>query len=313
MPKTYAGTYLYHTYSEYESQIFKFIMEGTEIDKDIPGFSEITYEVKKRNINSALVKVLMSKNIILMINKTPLSKSFKVFSANDIKGPKPSEQKVFIDCSNIITTTKEGNFVCTNIDILIAYLISAMSTMIYYMDEKRLILNDTIIKSGADCFSALFTHVVDYLCKISTTPDIRLKCIYLSSLYYIGCILGKDPDTEAAKSIARKLSGLSIREGDMITSQLDSNSFINIKFFVEKLADILHISKLSLDTIIEKWMFIYGTGTVFSLEMFTNFSSMITDAYTGCYINNQKTIEKITGRSMVEFSKQILSIGADSV
>ena len=33
MAKTYAATYLYSKYSEYEKQLFTFIMNGTEIDK----------------------------------------------------------------------------------------------------------------------------------------------------------------------------------------------------------------------------------------------------------------------------------------
>ena len=42
-------------------------------------------------------------------------------------------------------------------------------------------------------------------------------------------------------------------------------------------------------------MYIYGTGTVFALELLPSFSNMLTDAYVGAYINNQKTIEKIAG------------------
>ena len=53
----------------------------------------------------------------------------------------------------------------------------------------------------------------------------------------------------------------------------------------------------------------YGTGTVFALEFFPAFSAMLTDAYVGGYINNQLTIEKIAGQSMVKFTKQILQIG----
>ena len=60
-------------------------------------------------------------------------------------------------------------------------------------------------------------------------------------------------------------------------------------------------------------MSIYGTGTVFALEIFPAFASMLTDAYVGAYLNNQKTIEKITNTSMIEFTKTLLSIGAELV
>ena len=60
-------------------------------------------------------------------------------------------------------------------------------------------------------------------------------------------------------------------------------------------------------------MFLYGVSTVFALELFPAFSTMMTDCYVGAYVNNQKTIEKIAGSSMVEFSKTVLRIGAESV
>jgi hypothetical protein len=60
-------------------------------------------------------------------------------------------------------------------------------------------------------------------------------------------------------------------------------------------------------------MTVYGTGTIFGLEIFPAFASMLTDTYVGAYLNNQKTIEKIAGSSMIEFTKVLLSIGAESV
>ena len=93
--------------------------------------------------------------------------------------------------------------------------------------------------------------------------------------------------------------------------QIQESSFDNIKFFADTLSRILRINKLSVDVIVERWMYLYGVSSVFALEMFPAFSEMITNCYIGSYLNNQKTIEKIAGTSMVEFSKQILKIGAD--
>ena len=88
---------------------------------------------------------------------------------------------------------------------------------------------------------------------------------------------------------------------------------MNIKFFVETVASVLHVSKLTLDVVVERWMTIYGTGTVFALEIFPAFATMMTDAFVGAYLNNQKTIEKVAGSSMVEYTKVLLSIGAESI
>lgn len=316
MAKTYAATYLYGQYSEYEKQIFSFIMTGSEIDKDTSDFDDIKYEVKKRQVSNSLVKVLESKDVILMSNEVPLSKAFKVFCAKDLKGPKKNKMKVFIDCSNIVKRDEStGRFVCrgNNIDMFISYLVSAMHTLIYYADESRIVTNNKIMSVGAQAFALLFTHTVDYVCKISAMPSSKNKCMYLASLYYLGNILGKDYTTDGCRKIAKKISGLSDREASIVDIQLKQESMMNIKFFVETVSSILHLNKLTLDVVVERWMSIYGTGTVFALEIFPAFASMITDAYVGAYLNNQKTIEKIAGTTMTEYTKILLQIGAEAV
>ena len=316
MAKTYAGTYLYGKYHEYEQKILSFIMEGTEIDKNTDDFEDIRYDIKRRQVSNSLVKILDSKMVILMIGKDPLPKSFKVFCAKDIKGPKTDKMKVYIDCTNIIRRDeKTGRYVCntTSIDILISYLVSAMHTFIYYADEMRICNNSKIMSIGAQAFAKLFTHVVDYVSKISTMPTTKAKCMYLASLYYLSNILGKDYTSESCRKIAKDVSGLSDRDAGIVDIHIKKESMMNIKFFMETVADVLHISKLTLDVIVERWMTIYGTGTIFALEIFPAFASMITDAYVGAYLNNQKAIEKALDRNMVEFTKVLLSIGAESV
>jgi hypothetical protein len=137
--------------------------------------------------------------------------------------------------------------------------------------------------------------------------------MYLTALYYLSNLLGKDHTSEGCRKIAKKVSGLSDRDAGIVDIQLKPESMLNIKYFVESLAGILHLNKLTLDVIVERWMTIYGTGTIFAIEILPAFASMITDAYVGAYINNQKTIEKIASTNMTEFTKTILSIGAESV
>ena len=315
MAKTYAATYLYSQYPEYEKAIFNFMMTAEEIDKDTDDFDDIKYEVKKRQVSNSLVKVLESKEVVLLVsdNGKPLPKAFKVFCAKDIKGPNKDKMKVFIDCTDVVGRDKESGRYACKIDLFISYLVSAMHTFIYYADEKRIESNAKLTEVGARAFSQLFTHCIDYVCKISSISSTKSKCVYLASLYYMGNILGKDYTSNACRAIAMKTSGMSEREAGIVDIQLKNESMDNIKFFVETVAEILKFNKLSLDVVVERWMSIYGTGTVFALEMFPAFATMITDAYVGAFINNQKTIERVANNSMVEFTKILLQIGAESV
>ena len=316
MAKNFASTYLYSKYNQYEQQTIDFILKAERIDQSLPEFEDIAYEVKKRAVSPALVKVLASSNVVLMRSAKPLSKAFKVFCAKDIKNN--GEMRVFIDVSGIIRMDeKSGKYVCgrNEIDIFISYLVDAMSTFIYYSPKgtDRIVGNAKIRSVGAKAFADLFSHIVDYLCKISTMGGYKNKCNYMAAMYYLVNLLGASETSDATKAVARKVADISEREAEIIDIQMNPNSYLNIKFFVDTVADVLHLNKLTLDTVVEKWMYIYGTGTVFALELLPAFSNMLTDAYVGAYINNQKTIEKIAGTGMVEFTKTILTIGAESV
>lgn len=309
IPKDHSNSYLYSMSEGMEKKIFEFIMQGEEIDKESEAFADIRSDLKRRQVTNSLVKVVDSKNIVLMISKNPLPKAFKVFCATDVKGD--NKKRIFVDCSEIIRF-KDGLYKCRDIDIFVAYMISAMTSRIYYADPMRIITNAGIINTGAAIFSSLFTHVIDYLDKISIVPSTKAKCIYLTSLYYITNILGLELN-ETRKGICRKISGISEREEDVIFIQLDDDWNLNIKFFIRELGKVLRLNKLTLEVFVEKWIFLYGTGTHFALELFPSFSSMVTDAYVGCYINNQKTIEKIIGRDLVNFSNVIFRIGSDAL
>lgn len=312
--KTYSSTYLYRKFDKYEKRIFEFLMNATEINKDSTEFEDIIYDVKRRQINSCILATLKNENVVLLTGENPLDKAFKVFCAKDIKRSK-TKKKVFIDCSGIITKSKGGSYECTtqNIDIFISYLVAAMINYIYYIDDNRFTTNSTIVSTGADCFSKLYFYIVDYLAKITTIPGARNKCLYLGCLYYFDNILGIDFSTESCSRIARKISGVSEREAYIVNMDLGEGAFENIKLFIEATGKVLRLNKLTLDTFVERWMWLYGTGTIFSTELFPAFATMITDAYIGSYINNQKTIEKILGPSMIEFSKKIIDIGSNAL
>lgn len=317
MAKTYANTYLYGKYNKYEQETIDFILKADRIDQNSEAFEDIVYEVKKRQISPAIAKVLKSNKVVLMTRSgKPLSKAFKTFCAKDIKYDK--QPKVFIDVTGVITKNEEsGRYVCdrNNIDIFTSYILDAMVAYIYYAPNgsERLTNNTKIRSAGAKAFADLFTHVVDYLCKISTLVGTKPRCQYLAAMYYLVNLLDADPNSPATQATAKKVAGISDREAEILNIQLKNDAFLNIKFFIDAVADALHLSKLTLETVTEKWMYIYGTGTVFGLEFFPAFSNMLTDAYVGAYINNQKSIEKVAGQYMVEFTKTILSIGAESV
>lgn len=307
MPKKLNSTYLYSVYSkDYEKLLLEVIMQAERIDTSDDAFEDIAYDVGKRQVSNNLVKVMQSNNIVLFINSTPMPKAFKVFAANDIKGDK--KLKIWIDCSNIISKDK-GKYICKDVDILISYLVDAMVTFIYNVSENTITKRHSLSVCGSEAFAKIFGYIMDYLYKTNTISDMKEKVMFMSVLYYNHCILGNQYDSDGVVAMAKKVANISDRAATAIMIDLSEDNFINLKFFIEALSEKLRLSKLSTEIVVEKWMYIFGTGTVFALEMFPAFSAMITDAYVGAYINNQKNIEKVIGTSMVQFSKDILRMG----
>ena len=235
MPKTYNNSYIYSKFP-YEEHIFRFLIDANRIDKDSPKFEDIKYEFKKRQINNGLLKVLCSKNVILLQSQAqPLNTQFRVICSRDPKFKSNTDYKVFIDCTGLIVVDKDGTYKCRNIDILISHVINAMVTMIYHKAENQ-VLSTQLVEDTMAAFSALFTHVIDYLCKISVTPSIKSKCQYLACMYFVNNILQKEFG-EGFQHMAGKLCNLSDREQEMIIVQTDTEDFANIKAFAAKLAD----------------------------------------------------------------------------
>lgn len=310
MPKNYGTTYLYNKFP-YEEKIFKFIMNAEQIPVMDSSFDDVKYEFKKRQLSPALTKVLTSKNVILLSAKDgrPVNTQFRVFCCKDVRS-KSNDLKVFIDVTGLVYRDKESNeFKCRNIDILIADVLNAMVTLIYHKAEDK-ILTVTIVEQGMDAFSSLMTHVVDYLTKISAIPSTKSKCQYLCCIYFVRNLLCRNFDTNM-KRVAGRICGLSEREQDMIIASVDEeDDFINIKFFIDCIARSIKAPNLKVDNIVDKWMFLYGSNTPFAMEYFPAFSAMLTDAYTGAYMNNQKSIEKVIGNVLVSYTKSVIEKGS---
>ena len=311
--KKFNETYLYKKMPDYEKSIQEMIIKGERIDKSHESFSDIKYEVKRKNIDSTLAKLLDSERIVLVIPLKPLPKAFKVVAAKDIRND--HKVKVFIDCTAIIESTNAGyRFYSNNqvINIFISYLVAARTAFIVEAKPTLLTMNSSLTQSGAKTFASLVNYVVDYIGKININVSSRNKSLYLASIYYQVNLLGKDIDSKSVKETALKISGISEREANIVEIDYEPNSFDNIENFIKLMNESLHIKGLTIDTFIEKWMFLFGPGTVFATELFVPFAQMITDAYIGAYINNQKTIEKVAKQNMIDFSKTIIRIGSDS-
>jgi len=120
-------------------------------------------------------------------------------------------------------------------------------------------------------------------------------------------VLNKDLSDSHYK-ICKDISGLSDREIEILNIKFENENYTNIKTFIHGISDLCVNDKITLDVIVNKWIYLYGQGTQFALELFPAFANMITNAYNGQFLNNQPAIEKQCGTHMVNFSKGVLNI-----
>lgn len=310
MAKTYSQTYLYGQYNEYEKKIYEFIIKSEHIDTNSAEFKDILYDVKRRRISDHLAKIITSDNVVLATNTgKPLPKAFKVFVAADVKDS--NKVKVFIDVTDCIVY-KDGVYVCNKLDWLISYTINAMTAYIYVKAENKLLNNASILKDGCDAWVSCFSYIVDRMYKISTVPQIKRRIDYLAAIYYQVNIMCRDlqRSEDSIKANAIRTSNIDPRDAKVVDIMIQDGDFYNINSFVMALGRIMQLKDIKTGNIVSYWMNAFGPGTVFALEYFPAFSAMMTNTYVGAYLDQQMTIEKVAGQSMVRFTKTILQIGA---
>ena len=258
MGKTYADSYLYSKYPNYQKSIMEFLLKGERLDPNGQDFADIVYEFKHRQIADYLYKILKSPKLVLVTAANPLPKPLKVLAAKD---PKDKQAyKVFVDVSGLVVK-KDGIYHCADIDILIAHLVNAMVCMAYTM-QPQLILSQKIQILGMQNFAILFTHVIDYLLKVSLDPTVKARVQMMACMYFAENMIGVGYDK--LRYAARQFSGLSEREENILELYKDETSFTNIKTFIDYVGKALKKPNLTVDTFIDRWMMLYGTSTPFA-------------------------------------------------
>ena len=301
-------TYLFNTTDQYRVSLTKAILEAERLNIKDNEFSDIRSSVSKRNIHAGISKVMNNPDVVFIKPNIPLARSMKVTCVRDIKNSSQSS-KIFIDVSELIYE-KDGQYFINSTDKLIAYLTSAMVQLVYNQEPIRLINNTTMIMFMRKSFAQMVTYIIDYLYKISNIDGTKDMCRHLASLYFDNNILKRDYNTQQniINDSAYRISGLSNRQLDILSMYIQDDSFDNIKTFVETIGRVLKLQKLTIDVFIGKWVYIYGTSTLFALEYFPALSDVFTNVYSLSYINNQKTIEKVIGNDLSNYASRVIGL-----
>lgn len=310
--KTFANTYIYTLKDESghttEGALLEFILKSERINKTSEAFASVLNDIKVRQTTAVLYRVLMMDQVVLCFNTKELPASFKVFTAKDLKD-QTKKKKVFIDLTGLVKF-KNGYFVCKETDKLCAYLMTALVNLLYYTNPAKITTNTSILRSSTICFSKLFCGVLDNL-RVINYEENKTKIAYISAVYYLYNLVGKD--IKSARSTAASVIGLPVKDASAYDIYYDEEvNFVSINSFIQFLAETFKLKDLTTNVYIARWIFIYGKGTMYGVELLPSFLSLLMNAFSGSYINNQKMIENICAQDMVDVSTMILRVGADT-
>ena len=310
--KTYNDSYLYNLDANKHNQMLtEFIINADRIeDKNSREFAGIAEDVRRTQRSNVLYNLLLSDNVVLCIGKKEMPRAFKVFMAKDIKEGKNGRRKVFIDVTELVSM-KSGFYTCRNIGYLDTYLFQALCYYIYDHDTMKLVGNSVINKAGADAFSSMFCYVIDYL-RIIGYEQSKTKITYLSALYYLHSLLGKELD-QYTKNIAATVAGVAPNISNAWDMYYEEKDFMDIDTFVTMISSTFRLKGLNTEVFVGKWNYTFGVTATYACELFTNFASVMVATYSGAYIVNQKQIERCCTKSMIAISTELLKIGSSSM
>ena len=310
--KSYNDSYLYNLEQKKHNQLLsQFIIQADRIeDKKSAEFNGISEEIKRLQRSNVLYSLMMRDDVVLCINNKEMPRAFKVFMAKDLREGQNARRKVFIDLTGIVNL-KDGFYVCKNPQYLITYLFQGLCYYLYEFDTTRLLNNSNITINGAEAFSAMFSYIIDYM-RIVGYEQNKTKIAYLSVLYYMKNIMGKELD-QYTKNVAAKIAGIPTSNINAYDLYYKDEDFNDIDNFVTSIADNFKLKGLTTEVFVSKWAYAFTPSAMYACEMFTSFASILVATYVGAYLVNQKQIEKICGNSMIKFSTEIINLGSDFI
>lgn len=307
VPKTYADSFLYNQQVDTNNKnLVDFVLKAERIDKKDPAFAGIIEEVKRTQRTSVLYSILLRDDIVLCARDPELPRAFKVFEAKDLR--EDNKKKIFIDVTKIIVR-KDNYFYCNNIGFFITYLLNALVYLLYNKEPGKILNSSNISIAGAECYTAMSNYIIDYLRIIGFAAN-KPKISYLTALFFLNNMMGKEIDSYT-KNIAAKIAGLSSSEIRPFDLYYKEEDFKNIHTFISMIATNFKLKDFNSEVFVNKWMYLFGTGTYYGTELFTSFACLITSAYSGSYVVNQKQVERCCGTSMVKFTNEIIKLGTD--
>lgn len=218
-----------------------------------------------------------------------------------------------VNLSNYISINKKNNYY--NIDTKILYGLMESGTILSTCYSKyKIMKNKTkMISLGSYIYATLFTRVMNRLFTLSITPAKTDIIMFLSGLFFLNNLLGRDEESSFdlnsryamsnCKSSSQLLLEDSIREFDF------QKDFSDLDTFIQALArNIAGLEDLTTKVFTEQYISTYGPNMMMGLEFLPTFIHNLGYVQIGCFLNNQNVMENCVGKEIKEFMSEFSTL-----
>ena len=277
------------------------VLTGSDLDEYIQVFDKrYDFPLKNKTIHD-----FKTKRVLLVYNEKQyrLPTNIPCFLINQ-----GSKIICVVNTTNYVSINRNG---LVNVDYKVLYSLMQAGTILTTCYEKFQLLKNkaNIIKLGSALYSALFAKVMNKMFTLNVTPAKNDVIVFLSSMFFITNMLGRDEDSLEdinikyamgnCKSSSKLIIEDTIRDFDFGKDLKDLDTFITA---ISK--KIYGLETLSTRNFTEEYMRAYGPVMLLSLEFLPTFIFNLASVQVGSNLNTQYAIENLLGKNINTFIKE---------
>ena len=141
----------------------------------------------------------------------------------------------------------------------------------------------------------------------------RNRIQYIAGVYFGYSVMGLDIGSarRTAAAVVAQIGQFNGQEAKNADYYYEEEELKNINTFITSLTKTFKLEGLTTDIFVDRWIYLYGKGSHFGVELYPVFLNTVIYAYSGTYMNNMKRIESVLGRDLVDLTNSVLKIGND--
>ena len=180
-------------------------------------------------------------------------------------------------------------------------LLQAASTALgLFQNQNRVSNNTTIIKNATYAYVRMFVRCLDRAYSLNLQKETADRVAYLTGRFFQICIMGRS-DNETTKAVAA--SAIANDTPKDALARLDEEfdgPLDDLQGFVDALAGRFEVLRhLTLRSLAENWLRMYGDSSLLGLESLYYFLVMVFSAVTTSGLNNETVINGLADRQII--------------